>query len=192
MNNNLDVNIICGLGNYGYKYNHTRHNIGFTILDYIFINKKLSLLCDNIVRDYSNQYYNVIEVQLFNRLIFCIKPLTYMNNCGVVISKFLKEYNLSYEKMLVIHDDMDIRLGDINIKINSGDAGHKGIKSIIDSLFSKNFAKLRIGIGRCNPNKVVAEYVLEKFDSRVFLDKVVDIINIILCFGLQKAMNIYN
>ena len=192
---NSNIDIIIGLGNVGSEYKTTRHNIGFMTLDFFLKDKQYKTL--------NYDLFSFTTVNIFGRNIFCIKPLCYMNNSGVAILQFLESKNLSYENMLIIHDDIDIKFGKLVLSLNRGDGGHKGIRSIIEHLKSKNFSRLRVGIGCCNNENLytkpdTTEYVTSNFDKNeidnldYILKKSVNSIEFILKMDLYSAMNIIN
>lgn len=144
--------LVVGLGNYGREYTNTRHNAGFLVVDYIagalgvfWLNSK-TLKCE-LAKDHD--------------LLLC-KPNTYMNNSGFAVQACSSYYKLSSKDILVIHDDIDLPLGQIKFKFSGGSAGHNGLKSI-DSLIGRDYYRVRIGIGRPEGQQEVADYVLGKF-----------------------------
>ena len=170
------MQIIIGLGNPGEKYKLTRHNVGFMTVDVIA--KKFDL-------DWSfNKKFNA-EICKSNDLIL-LKPQIYMNNSGQVISAVLSYYKLIpknldlSEIVCVIHDDIDLELGKYKESINSGSAGHNGVKSIIDYLKTKNFKRIRIGIKTEDVKNIPTEkFVLQKFNKNEIkiIDKIIGKIN---------------
>ncbi|PIR98391.1 MAG: aminoacyl-tRNA hydrolase [Candidatus Colwellbacteria bacterium CG10_big_fil_rev_8_21_14_0_10_41_28] len=127
-------NLIIGLGNPGDKYKDTYHNVGFKYIDYLLSKNGLSL-----------KKYKTFEYVKTPDLIL-VKPTTYMNTSGLPIKEALKFFKIKPEKMLVVHDDSDIPFGEYKISFDRGDAGHNGIKSIINHLKTNTFNRLRIGI----------------------------------------------
>jgi PTH1 family peptidyl-tRNA hydrolase len=161
------MKIIAGLGNPGEKYNKTRHNIGFNILNWYLQDPKWQL----------NKKLNSLTYQEGENLY--LKPQTYMNKSGEAISKVLhyykllpktwrlfqkKDYDLK-DNLIVIHDDLDIELGRIKISENSSSAGHKGVSNIISHIKTKNFIRIRIGIKKplTHQNIPTEKYVLGNF-----------------------------
>ena len=148
--------IICGLGNPGEKYAHTRHNIGFIVLEYLA--QKHGFL-------FTQKKFNstVAEVSFHDKKILFIKPQTYMNKSGEAVKKTLSFYKSHPEQLLVIHDEIDFPFGKIKLKFDGGDAGHNGLNSIIGELGVPSFHRLRIGIGRPAMKEEVSSYVLSPF-----------------------------
>ncbi len=162
MTNN--IKLIVGLGNKGNEYTATRHNIGFEIVDYIA--KKWNIV--PVMKFNAELFTHQIMVKQPNDIIsqqhkiYMLKPYTYMNNSGIAVAAVCKFFKILPENVLVIHDDIDLQLQDIRIKIGGGHGGHNGLKSI-DSHLGKNYWRCRFGIGRPEEKEMVANYVLSKF-----------------------------
>jgi len=165
--------LIVGLGNPGKKFQKTRHNVGFRVIDEL---KSLNL-----------------------KNVTLAKPKTFMNLSGKVVKKLIENCKLEIRNLIVIHDDLDLPLGKIRIVKNRGAAGHKGVESIIKELKTKNFVRLRIGIqpktGKPrNPEK----FVLQKFNKneeglvKEAIKKTAEAIEFSLKVGLAKTMSRYN
>ena len=143
--------LICGLGNPGKKYQNTRHNIGFNLLDSI-INQ---YNCELYKKDKSKEIYKgLIENKNF---LFC-KPLNYMNLSGPVIREIVNFYKIPKSKILIIHDDLDLIVGKVKIKIGGGNAGHNGLSSI-DENIGTNYKRLRIGIDHPGSKELVLIFI---------------------------------
>ena len=149
--------LLVGLGNPGSKYKKNRHNVGHMTIDMIV--KKYNLKKKN-----KNKFGDIFEGNLSNEKIFALKPKEFMNLSGISIKKFLDFYKINMKNLLIIHDDIDLPLGKIKIKIGGGNAGHRGLKSI-DSLIGKNYKRIRIGVDRPKNNKNVDKFVLENFEK---------------------------
>jgi PTH1 family peptidyl-tRNA hydrolase len=150
--------LIVGLGNPGLEYTHTRHNVGFMAVTAIASN-----LCTNFA---SNSKFkgNIASSTLSGEKILLLKPDTYMNLSGAAVQLVCSYYKINAAQVIVIHDDIDLALGDIRIKCGGGHAGHNGLKSI-DSHIGKNYFRVRIGVGRPSHSEDVAHYVLENFSK---------------------------
>lgn len=148
-----------GLGNPETKYLKTRHNVGYRVIDF-FLEKFEELF------HLKTRHGKLWEVSIHGERIVMIKPTTYMNLSGRAVRWVLKEEGLDPETMVVFHDDMDLDLGRIKIKWKGGDAGHKGIRSIISYLQTDAFFRVRIGIGRPPENREASEYVLSPFTQQ--------------------------
>ena len=182
--------LITGLGNPGKEYENTRHNIGFKILD---------ALADasNIVFN-DKRYGYVAEYKFKARTLILLKPTTYMNLSGRAVNYWLKQENIPLENLLVINDDLALPMGTLRLKPKGGDAGHNGLKSIQESLGTKDYARLRFGIGdNFRPGQQV-DYVLSEWskEEKTILPERIDVcIRIIQSFctiGAEKTMTEFN
>jgi len=185
--------VIIGLGNPEKKYEKTRHNIGFEIVDYLadkwgFIwqknNKFNALFCEGIAPN--------------RRKIRLVKTLTYMNLSGQSVRAVLDWYKLNADSILVIYDDMDLPFGRIRLRLSGSAGGHNGMKSIISHVGSQNFSRFRIGIGKSGGKEETISHVLGKFsktEGKVMDELMVltyDTIHVCLRDGVEKAMSLYN
>ena len=185
--------LLVGLGNPGPQYRYTRHNVGFVVLDRLALQFGL----DFIPHKKFPPYESVSE---FMRGIpaILLKPLTYMNRSGEAVASVLNFYKIPLDKLLVIHDDLDLPLGSLKFVQGGGAGGHKGIRSIIGSIGSKEFPRLKIGIGRSLSPVPIDKYVLSPFlsEEAPVIDKVLDVsIKGLVCFlekGIEFAMNEFN
>ncbi len=190
-----DPYLIAGLGNPGNKYENTRHNAGFMVIDRLADENHIAV---------NHKKFNSQWGKGAIAGVACIlmKPMAYMNRSGEPVGRLAAYFKIKSGKILVIHDDIDLALGRIKIKEKGGDGGHKGIKSIIHSLGGGAFLRLRIGIGRGNRSTEtppdVVEHVLGKFrpDEQEILDRMIQIsgegVVAILCEGVEKARNKFN
>ncbi len=154
-----DMKIIVGLGNHGDKYEYTKHNTGFLILN-AFVSKKVG---DGVVWLEESRFRS--HVFRLNDILF-VKPQTFMNRVGEAVSKILKFYKVELNDLLVVHDDVDLEFGDHKLKKSSGSAGHHGVEDLFSKLGSSDFWRLRVGVGRPLDNKFdIEDYVLEKFSD---------------------------
>ncbi len=150
------IRLIVGLGNPGKKYESTRHNIGFMVLDALLRYLKL--------RDYSEECLShLYKFNTLDKEVLIAKPYTYMNNSGLAVLNLIETYNIAPEEMIVIHDDLDIPLGRVKLKFNGSSGGHHGIESIVKEIKTDKFYRLRVGIGRPKDKSKVVEYVLSPF-----------------------------
>jgi len=149
--------LIIGLGNPGTKYKNTPHNLGFEIVN--LIKKEGSF---SVWKNKAKLKAKISQGEINNQKIILAKPQTFMNSSGQVVSHLIKFYKIPLKNLWVIHDDLDMELGKIRIKKDSKSAGHKGVQSIIDELGTKNFNRLKIGIGP-KPIKINSKkFVLQK------------------------------
>jgi PTH1 family peptidyl-tRNA hydrolase len=158
---NKKMILIIGLGNPGLKFKNTRHNLGFEIVDMI---KKES--CFSVWQNKKKLKAKISQGEINNQKIILAKPQTFMNSSGQAVKFLMKFYKIPLKNLWIIHDDLDLGLEKIKIKKNSRSAGHKGIQSIINELGTKNFNRLKIGIGP-KPIKIDAKkFVLQKFNKQ--------------------------
>jgi len=166
------MKLIVGLGNPGEKYNETRHNAGFIVIDEL--SNKIGSNDWKIDMRFNA---NISQINLGSEKIILTKPQTFMNNSGIAVKSIADYYKISSEDILVIHDDIDLELGEIKIQKNRGSAGHNGVQSVIDNLKTKNFIRIRIGIKKINiEEKIETEkFVLQKFteDEKIILRKTI-------------------
>jgi PTH1 family peptidyl-tRNA hydrolase len=156
--------LIVGLGNIGEKYQLTRHNIGFLVIDEMTKNLSTSNVNNtNFQSTLLKSGYNLFA-----------KPTTYMNNSGVAVHAIKEYYKIDLENIIVIHDDLDLPFGTVKFKIGGGHGGHNGLRSL-DSHIGKEYIRVRIGIGKPADKNDVANYVLSNF-SKEELNKLQDII----------------
>ena len=151
--------MILGLGNPGPRYELTRHNAGFWVVD--------NLAEKYNIRLERHKYFSLFgkgEVEGLEVVI--AKPMTYMNESGKAAKSLLSAFNLSPERMLVIHDEIDFPLGRIKKKFKGGDGGQLGIRSTIQSVRTGEFARVRVGIGRPEDKDDIVDYVLSPFDEQ--------------------------
>ena len=183
--------LLIGLGNPGREYRDNRHNVGFMLIDRLIVRLN--------ARGMKVQSKAIVTTATYEeRKLILAKPQTYMNLSGQSAQGLLNFYKLPMENMLVAHDDLDLPFGTIRIRPGGGPGGQKGMASTIERLGTKDFPRLRIGIGRPPGRMDPAAYVLQDFsrDEMKTLSEVVDrAAEAALTFvvdGLNKAMNKYN
>lgn len=148
------IKLIVGLGNPGRQYETTRHNAGF-----LFLDKLISESNGGWVKE--SRFDGLLaEIGVAGEKVKLLKPCTFMNRSGQAVGKVARYYKLVPEEILVVHDELDFDVGVVKLKKDGGHAGHNGLKDIIAHLGSKEFYRLRIGIGRPPVGKDIADYVL--------------------------------
>ncbi|MCK4355023.1 aminoacyl-tRNA hydrolase [Candidatus Parcubacteria bacterium] len=171
--------LIVGLGNPSIKYKNTRHNIGFRIID--------EFAKENNFPEFklSKKHNSLISESIINdNKIMLVKPQTFMNSSGKAIKSIIDYLSLITDNLIVVHDDIDIEIGEIRISENRGSAGHKGVQSIIDEINTKDFARVRVGIkpvgkiqeqGGDTQPIITEKFVLEKFtqDEEKILENII-------------------
>ena len=183
--------LLIGLGNPGREYQTNRHNFGFMLIDRIAVRLN--------ARGLKVQSKAIVTSGIYqDRKIILAKPQTYMNLSGQSIQGLANFYKLPLENLLVAHDDLDIPFGTIRMRPGGGPGGQKGVASTIERLGTKDFARLRLGIGRPPGRMDPSAYVLQNFSrdeakllSEV-LDRAADAALEFVISGLDKAMNKYN
>lgn len=154
----MDKFLIVGLGNIGTEYEHTRHNIGFDILDF-FVQKNGGLF-------QSDRLAFKAEVKLKGKLIICIKPTTFMNLSGKAVKYWMDKEKIEVSRVFVLVDELAVPLEKIKIKPAGSDGGHNGLKSIQEILGHSNYPRLRFGIGNDFPKGRQVEHVLGKWTKK--------------------------
>ena len=149
--------LICGLGNPGKKYQYTRHNTGFLFIDALIKQNNFKF----IKKDKSKKIYKGLIDDI--ECILC-KPLTFMNLSGFPIQEVMSFFKISKSNLIVVHDDLDLPLGKIKIKVGGGNGGHNGLVSV-DQMIGVAYKRLRIGIGHPGLKELVNKHVLEKFTT---------------------------
>lgn len=189
--------LIVGLGNPGAKYDKTRHNIGFDLVDALAKRWGISFSDHRKFQGYFGEgfAYPGQKVRL-------LKPLTYMNRSGQSIRAVVDWYKLPPESVLVVYDEMDLPLGRLRMRLSGSAGGHNGMKSAIAHLGTQNFPRLRLGIGKPKtpetPEKKTISHVLGRFsdDEAPLVAEVlylaVDAVELSLKQGVEKAMSLYN
>ena len=183
--------LIAGLGNPGPQYEHTRHNIGQEAVEQW--GKSLGVTLKSLL--FRSKH---APADFRGNPIVLLCPLTFMNKSGESVRDCIHHYDLRIERLLVIHDDLDLPLGKIKVVGNGGAGGHKGISSIIHLLGSSEFSRVKIGIGRPRHGEAVADYVLDCFydDEKKLAEKVIRMAmkasELFVLEGVQAAMNHIN
>ncbi len=150
------MKLIVGLGNPGSEYLNNRHNLGFMVLDSLSAHFKF----DN----WKSKFDGIYASKRFgSEKIILVKPQTYMNLSGCCVAKFKQFFKVNDDDIFVIYDDIDLDFGNKKLKQGGGDAGHKGVRSISQHLGTKNFNRVRMGIGRPKKKEDVSSFVLSNF-----------------------------
>ena len=183
--------LIVGLGNPGKEYRETRHNIGFMTADRIA--ERLGI---KFTRTQSKAL--ITDAHYRDRRIYLAKPQTFMNASGQAVSALLKFYKIPHKNLLVVYDDVDLPFETIRMKPAGGTAGHRGMQNIIQQTGTKEFPRLRLGVGRAYGSKQAADYVLKPFSKEeleflsVYIDRAADAALSYVVEGIEQAMTTYN
>jgi len=182
--------LIVGLGNIGEEYQHTRHNIGFDVLD--------NLAQDSGVR-FSDQRYGAIgELKIKGRTLTLLKPSTYMNLSGHAVRYWMQVKKIPLENVLIIVDDLALPFGSLRLRSDGSDAGHNGLKHIFETIGTTKYARLRFGIGNDYPKGRQVDYVLGGWSPEQLellpekIDMAGKIIQSFCLAGIQRTMNDFN
>ena len=188
------MKLIIGLGNPGEKYEKTRHSLGFMVIDELL--RKITPIEETVWEKDSQSGSLVVKV----KSLLLVKPQTMMNASGFSVAKLANFYKIKPEDIWVIHDDVDLTLGKMKIRLGGAGAGHHGVESVIKNLGTDKFVRFRLGIShpRRGIDGLVERYVLRKFDInekteiKQVIKKAVKAIQISLKDGLETAMNRFN
>jgi PTH1 family peptidyl-tRNA hydrolase len=188
---NVLTYLLVGLGNPGREYRANRHNLGFMTVDQL--SQVLSIRLSRV----QSKALIGIGFQDTNKVILA-KPQTFMNLSGQAVSSLLRFYKIPLERLLVIHDELDLPLGTLRLRPGGGSAGNRGLASIIQQLGTQEFPRLRIGVGHPPGQMSGADYVLQDFPPaeqellEMVLKRAVEAAQVFIKSGLETAMNQYN
>ena len=178
--------LLVGLGNPDLNNSNNRHNVGFLVIDSINAKFKLS--------KQKPKFKGLLTTgKIGEHKVFAIKPLTFMNSSGICIKELIEYFKIDVKDVFVFHDDMDIDIGKVKVKLGGRSAGHNGIDSI-DKNIGKNYSRVRIGIGRPQKNSTGAEHVLENFssDEKGNVEKVTQNISESLSILINKDLDLFS
>jgi len=181
--------LIAGLGNPGRKYSRTRHNVGFMVIEEVADSYTINLT--------ARKEYRIGRGFVEGHEILLVEPLLFMNLSGLAVKKILRKFNIQPENLIIIHDDLDMETGKLRIRRTGSSGGHKGVESIIQNISSKDFIRIKIGIGR-EQEIPAEEYVLSKFKRQEIgviketIQRAADAIHSIISEGADKTMNEFN
>lgn len=182
--------LIVGLGNPGAEYVHTRHNIGFEVVD-AFVQKHGGAFGSARLAD-------VAEVKWKGRIFICVKPTTYMNLSGKAFRYWMDKEKISLENTLTVVDDLALPLSKLRLRGSGSDAGHNGLANIQETLGTNAYPKLRFGIGNVFPKGMQVDFVLGKWFPEELpvvkqkIEKCVEVIENLSVMGIEKVMNTVN
>lgn len=183
--------LIFGLGNPGNRYQLTRHNIGFMVLE---------KLASGLEIDLKQKSFNALwgKGKLKDKNVLLAMPQTYMNLSGNAVRELLAFFKAGINNLIVVHDDLDLPFGTVRLKTGGGNAGHKGLESIVENLGSSDFARVRIGIGKPADKARIESHVLERFappeeaELAPVIQSAVDATSEIILSDIQTAMVKYH
>ncbi len=181
--------LLVGLGNPGSKYRLSRHNIGFLVLD--------ALAEAQGFKWSRSPLSEISEGMIVSKRVLLLKPMTYMNLSGRAVAPVVRELDIPLERVLVVHDDLDLPFGRLRFRMDGGDGGHKGVRSVAEAI-GGDFLRLKVGIGRPERKEEVIDYVLSPFSQEQMkklphlLERTTNALLSLFEEGLQIAMNRFN
>jgi len=203
------MKLIVGLGNPGLRYERTRHNLGFLIIESLL--KKIGSAKNSNWEENKRFKAEIAQVEFIKEKIILVRPQTFMNNSGAAVKSITDYYKINSSDIWIVHDDVDISLGNMKIRFGGASAGHKGVLSIIETLGTDKFWRFRMGIGKDKAKilhyqdfgkksklKSIDNYVLGEFEKgdlgklRELEKKGVEALTVSLEKGLRFAMNKFN
>lgn len=182
--------LIAGLGNIGSEYAHTRHNIGFDIVDVLAAQKEAAFT--------SGRYADIAEMKVKGKTLLLMKPTTYMNLSGKAVRYWMEKENIPIERLLVVTDDLNLPTGKLRIRKKGSDGGHNGLKNITELLGSDQYARLRFGVGNNFAQGTQVQFVLGKWQTdeltvvKEGIDKAAQATISFVLEGIDRAMNQFN
>lgn len=181
--------LVVGLGNIGKEYNHTRHNVGFDVIDVLSKEYNVPINREKFKGEYG-------EGHIGSNKVILLKPSTYMNLSGESIIQFVNFYKIPNDRVIVIYDDVSLEVGKLRVREKGSAGGHNGIKSIISRLSSDVFPRVKVGVG--GPEKDLISHVLGRFnpEEAKIMEKVFEVcaeaVSYIIKNDLREAMNKFN
>ncbi|TMI77206.1 MAG: aminoacyl-tRNA hydrolase [Bacillati bacterium ANGP1] len=185
------MKLIIGLGNPDRRYRHTRHNVGWEVIDRV--GRRLGIAVDQ-----EDGWATIGGGTVGRRRVLLAKPQTYVNLSGTAVADLRRRHRVKLEDLVVVVDDLDLPLGRLRLRPGGSHGGHNGLRSIVDALGSDAFSRLRVGIGRPPEGMVPAQFVLTPFtaEERATMDpaleRAAEAIETVIREGLQAAMNRFN
>ena len=185
------MKLIAGLGNPGTKYRDTRHNVGFEVVDVL-------------ARRHGTAFESAPGEALMARVrsvgdgLLILKPLTFMNLSGHAVAELIRYYRIALSDVLVVVDDVNLPLGRLRIRARGSHGGHNGLRSVAGQLGTDEYARLRLGVGRGDERRDLADHVLARFEAderetiRSAVDRAADAAEMFVTDNIEKVMNSYN
>jgi PTH1 family peptidyl-tRNA hydrolase len=185
------MKLIAGLGNPGSRYEGTRHNVGFEIVDRLARRQ-------GVVLESAPGEALLARLRSLGAGALLVKPLTFMNLSGHAVAELVRYYRVALPDLLVVTDDVNLPLGRLRARPRGSHGGHNGLKSVAEQLGSEDFARLRIGVGRGDDRRDLADHVLARFEAgerdaiENALERAVDAVEAFVVGGIEEVMNVYN
>jgi peptidyl-tRNA hydrolase, PTH1 family len=181
--------LVVGLGNPGTEYSETRHNVGFRVVELLAARAGGGRFSKH------RSHSDVLEGRLAGRRVVLAKPRTYMNVSGGPVAGLVKYFSVPAEDLVVVHDDLDLGFGVVRLKRGGGEGGHNGLRSISSSIGTRDYLRVRFGIGRPPGRQDPADYVLKRFSGaekkelEFAVDLAADAVEALLDDGLEATQN---
>ena len=183
--------VIAGLGNPGEQYHRSGHNIGFMVIDHLA--EKCGARMDR------RKFKGILgEAKIGSETAILVKPQTYYNLSGECVAAVLGYYKIPAERLIVVHDEIDLESRQLRLKRGGGDAGNRGVRSIAAVLGTPDFVRVRVGIGRPAPGLEAKDHVLHKMGRaeleafKASIERAAEAVEAVITSGLERAMNLYN
>jgi len=183
--------VILGLGNPGKNYINNRHNIGVKVISELISRASLS-------KKWKRKYFRASEIEICGRNVIVARPSTFMNESGKAAIALCTSFDIKPNEILLVYDDVNLALGKIRIRKKGSSGGHKGVQSVIESIGTEEFPRIKLGIGMPSEEMNLVDYVLSDFTEeekpivKQMIVDAVDAIGLILKEGIEKAMSIVN
>ncbi|WP_230592569.1 aminoacyl-tRNA hydrolase [Rhodococcoides fascians] len=181
--------LIVGLGNPGPQYQKTRHNVGFMVAD------ALAGRIGGAFSSHKKSNSDIVQARLGRRSVVVAKPRTFMNLSGQPVAALARFFSIDAANIVVVHDELDIDFGALRLKLGGGEGGHNGLRSISQHLSTKDYLRVRVGVGRPPGRMDPASFVLKPFsaaerkDLGVVVEEAADAAELLLSAGLEAAQN---
>jgi PTH1 family peptidyl-tRNA hydrolase len=188
--------LVAGLGNPGREYEHNRHNVGFMVVD--LLARRTGSRLGRHRRALADVAEARLGVGIDAPALVLVKPMTYMNLSGGPVTTLASFYKVPAERVIAVHDELDLPFGVLRAKLGGGEGGHNGLRSISRSLSTRDYLRVRFGIGRPPGRQDPADYVLSDFaaaerkDLDYLVDRAADIVESLIRVGLEPTQNAYH
>jgi len=185
------MKLVAGLGNPGARYRGTRHNVGFEVID--LLASRHGAVFEAAPADAMQARWRRAD-----DVVLLVKPLTFMNISGAAVSGLMRYFKVAPADALIVTDDVNLPLGRLRLRASGTEGGHNGLRSIADQLGSIEYPRLRIGVGRGDARRDLADHVLARFEPEeqpgmeAAIARAADAVEVWLADGLAKAMNTFN
>ncbi len=185
------MKLVAGLGNPGGKYRGTRHNVGFEVID--LVARRQGLVFDGAPAEAIQARWRRAD-----DVVLLVKPLTFMNVSGQAVGALSHYYKVALSDVLIVCDDVNLALGRLRVRASGSDGGHNGLRSVADELGTIDYARLRVGVGRGDMRRDLADHVLARFEPEELpgieaaVARAADAVETWVADGLAKTMNLFN